>query len=51
MPPYTLTHKIELAVLIHKIIVSIVARVYELRYDHIKVYESEGTTLLNFCIL
>ena len=51
MPLYILTHNVELTTLIHKIIVSIVASAHELRNDHIKVFQSVGTTLLNSSIL
>ena len=51
MPPYILTHIIELTTLIHKIIVSIMARAHELIYDQIKVFHGMGTTLLHSGIL
>ena len=51
VPLYILTHNVELTTLIHKIIVSIVASAHELRNDHIKVFQSVGTTLLNSSIL
>ena len=44
--PYIPTHTLELTTLIHKIVVSVVASVHELRYDHIKVFKAVGTTLL-----
>ena len=46
VPPYILTHTLELTTLIHKIVVSVVSSINELRYDHIKVFKELGTTLL-----
>ena len=51
VPPYILTHNVELTTLIHKIIVSIVASAHGLRYDHINVFQGVGATLLNSGIL
>ena len=51
MPPYILTHNVELTTLIHKIIVSIVASAHGLRYDHINVFQGVGATPLNSGIL
>ena len=51
MPPDILTHNVELTILIHKIIVSIVASAHELRVDQIKVFDYVETTLLNSGIL
>ena len=44
--PYILTHTLELSTPIHKIVVSVVASVHELRYDHVKVFKEVGTPLL-----
>ena len=44
-PPYILAHKVELTILMYKIIVSILASAHELRYHHIKVSQVVGTTL------
>ena len=46
VPPYILTHTLELSTLIHKIMVSVVASIHELRYDHVKVFKEVGTPLL-----
>ena len=51
MPPYIPTHNMELATLIHKIIVSNMANAHELIYDQIKVFQGVGTTVLNSGIL
>ena len=52
VPPYILTHDVDLTTLIHKIIVSIVASAHELTYDIVpcgvivlmKVFHGVGTT-------
>ena len=46
VPPYKLTFKVEMIVLIHKIKVSTVASAHELRHHYINVHMDVGTTLL-----
>ena len=46
VPPCILTYKLELTILIHKIVVCIVASAHEWKSYQIKDYQGVGTTLL-----
>ena len=50
-PTYKLRYNVEFTILIHKIIVSIVARAHELRCEHIKAHQDVGKALLQPCNL